>query len=148
LLEPYLSTTDHAELDLTRWENFLSKLSTRREHFRDDRQFLEFAFYRTQQLFLKRYAETGTFADVFTRGTYNCLSGTIIYSIILNHFGISHDVIETNYHIFILAHTSKGDVLLETTNGMNGFIQDEASIRYHITRYQNGLPDNAKSTKM
>jgi hypothetical protein len=141
LLEPYLATADYADIDLTRWENFLNRLSSKREQFKDDRQFLEFAFYRTHQQFLKRYAETGTFADVFARGTYNCLSGTILYSTILNHFGISHDVIETNYHIFIIAHTSKGDVLLETTNGMNGFIQDEASIRAHIARYQNDTPD-------
>lgn len=141
LLEPYLATADYAEVDLTRWENFLNRLSSKREQFKDDRQFLEFVFYRTHQLFLKRYSETGSFADVFARGTYNCLSGTILYSTILNHFDIPHDVIETNYHIFIIAHTSKGDVLLEATNGMNGFIQDEASIRAHIVRYQNDTSD-------
>jgi hypothetical protein len=143
LVEPYLATTEHATVDLTRWENFLNRLATKREQFKDDSQFLEFAFYRTHQLFLKRYAETGSFADVFTRGTYNCLSGTILYAIILNHFGIPHDVIETNYHIFIIAHTSKGDVLLEATNGLNGFIQEKENIDAHIARYQNDTPDNS-----
>lgn len=143
LLEPYLATADYAEVDLTRWENFLNRLSSKREQFKDDRQFLEFVFYRTHQLFLKRYSETGSFADVFARGTYNCLSGTILYSTILNRFDILHDVIETNYHIFIIAHTSKGDVLLEATNGMNGFIHEKENIDAHIARYQNDTPDNS-----
>jgi hypothetical protein len=134
-LAPFLATAE-AEVNLEKWENFLTKLDAKKGQFKDDRQFLEFIFYRTHQVFLKQYTEATSFDEIFTRGSYNCLSGTILYSVILNHFGIQHDVFETNYHIFILAYTSKGEVLLETTDGLDGFVTAGEEIKEHIAHYQ------------
>lgn len=142
LLEPYLATVEHAEVDLAKWDIYLSKLSSKREQFKDDRKFLEYMFYRTHQVFLKRYTEVTSFDEIFTQGSYNCLSGTILYSVMLNHFGIKHDVIETNYHIFILAQTSKGEVLLETTDGLDGFVTSAAKIEERIKQYQENQTRN------
>jgi hypothetical protein len=45
-------------------------------------------------------------------------------------------VIETNYHIFIIAHTAQGDVLLETTDAINGFVTGEDRIGKRISFYK------------
>ncbi|MBX2969136.1 MAG: hypothetical protein KF803_07175 [Cyclobacteriaceae bacterium] len=134
-LEHFLATTE-TNVSLEKWESFLTRVGSKKNQFKDDRQFLEFIFYRTHQVFLKRYSETTSFDEIFTQGFYNCLSGTILYSVILNHFGIEHDVIETNYHIFILAQTSKGEVLLEATDAVDGFVTSADKIQERIEQYQ------------
>lgn len=134
-LAPFLATTE-AEINLEKWDSFLAKLGAKSNQYKDDRQFLEFIFYRTHQVFLKHYTQATSFDEIFTTGTYNCLSGTILYSVILTHFGIQHDIIETNYHIFILAQTSQGEVLLETTDGFDGFVTSDVQIRERIAGYQ------------
>lgn len=134
-LEHFLEATE-THVNLEKWEGFLAKVGSKKNQFKDDRQFLEFIFYRTHQVFLKRYAETTSFDEIFKQGYYNCLSGTILYSVLLNHFGIEHDVIETNHHIFILAQTSKGEVLLEATDALGGFVTASEKIKERIEQYQ------------
>jgi hypothetical protein len=55
---------------------------------------------------------------------------------LLDHFRIDYQVIETNYHIFLLAKTSKGDVLFEATDPINGFISSAPEILHRIEQYR------------
>jgi len=53
-----------------------------------------------------------------------------LYSLVLNRLSYSYDIVETNYHIFLLVQTSKGDVMIETTDRFGGFVTDAAPLRY------------------
>jgi hypothetical protein len=67
--------------------------------------------------------------------------------LIFNYFSINYKIIETNYHIFILAQTSEGEVLLETTDPLGGFVSNESAIEAKITAYQsNALPSESTKT--
>jgi hypothetical protein len=64
------------------------------------------------------------------------LTGTILYSLILNHFGIPFEVIETNYHIFITVETKQGKILLEATDPLQGFVDTPNGIEKRIAIYK------------
>jgi hypothetical protein len=51
---------------------------------------------------------------------------------------MEYTIIETNYHIFLLVNTSKGEVLLETTDRFNGFVRNKKEIRQRVGTYRQG----------
>jgi hypothetical protein len=137
LVAPYLATTPDMKVNVAALDGFLDKLSRKRQTAKSDVQFLHHVFTRVHQTYLMRYREHTSFGSIFTDGVYNCLTGTILFSSLFDHFGIAHEIIETNYHIFILAQTSKGTVLIETTDAVNGFITGADKIENRITQYKN-----------
>lgn len=107
-----------------------------------DTKFLSFLFNKTHQKFLKNYSEGASFYKLVEKGAYNCLTATALYAILLDEFGFEYEVIETNYHIFLLVATTEGTVLLETTDPVFGFVADEKAIGERLGAYsQNVLED-------
>lgn len=135
-LQSYLATTN-ATVDENSWTTFIEKLAQKKAKSKSEIQFLRHVFTRTHQQYLKYFKTNTTFASLFENGSYNCLTGTILYSTILHQFGIDHQVIETNYHIFILAQTNEGEVLIETTDPHEGFVTSSDKIAARINQYRN-----------
>jgi len=98
--------------------------------------FLHKIFWSTQKRFLKTYSPYETFGELFVSGKYDCLTATSLYSLLLTEFNFDFNIIETNYHIFIVVRTSSGEVLLETTDRYNGFVQDKKEIESRIGTYK------------
>jgi hypothetical protein len=66
---------------------FVDKLSAKRESFKNDEAFLNHLFVKTHQRFLKHYEEYVSFSSMINKGTYNCLTGTALYALLLDYFG-------------------------------------------------------------
>lgn len=126
---------------------FAEKLERKRPLFKQDKDFLEYLFNKTHQHFLKHYTDHASFGTMLDHGTYNCLTGTALYAILLDHFGIDFQIIETNYHIFLLAHMGHGSILFETTDPTAGFVSDSREIEKRITLYKQNSIQPVKSTK-
>lgn len=106
-----------------------------------ENDFIRFLFSKTHQEYLKRYEEYAPISDLFHSGSYNCLTGTILYALLLDHFQIPYQVIETNYHIFILAETEQGKILIEATDPINGLVTNALEIESRIREYkENFIP--------
>jgi hypothetical protein len=147
-LQTFLSTDrQNVSSDLS-FDSFLKKLEKKRISIKKEKDFVRYVFAKTHHAYLKKFESFASFNGLFENGTYNCLTGTILYAIILNHFNISHEVIETNYHIFITVNTKQGKILLEATDPLNGFVESAHDIESRIATYkQNTLTaSNSKST--
>jgi hypothetical protein len=145
-LELYISTDDNKAASNSGFIQFANRMASKRASFRDDRAFLEHVFVKTHQKFLKDFEQYASFGELFDDGKYNCLTGTTVYALLLDHFNIDYSIIETNYHIFLTASTNSGQVLIEATDPSNGFITDQAKIHSRIKRYrQNELQTSAKN---
>ncbi|MEP6737252.1 MAG: hypothetical protein ABJA70_17135 [Chryseolinea sp.] len=124
------------------FQSFITKLEERQSSFKDVRSFISFVFDKTHRRFLRSYTNYVSFGKTMDTGVYNCLTGTALYALLLDNFNIDYQIIETNYHIFILAHTEKGDVLIEATDPENGCVTDTKNIEARIARYkQNEVAD-------
>jgi hypothetical protein len=126
---------------------FVEKLDEKRASFSGDKDFLEYLFRKTHQRFLKNYVEYVSFSDMLESSTYNCLTGTALYALLLDHFEIRYNVIETNYHIFMLVHTDEGKILLEATDPVGGFVTHSDAIDKRIKAYRQNILEEAKSSK-
>lgn len=109
--------------------------------------FVDLLFSKTRQRFLRNYAEYASFSETLGKGTYNCLTGTAVYALLLEHFEIPYQIIETNYHIFLIACTDNGRVLLEATDGQSGFVTGEENINARVREYRQGLPSGNQNDK-
>lgn len=128
-------------------QKFASHLE-RKKQSKSDREFLEYLFAKTHQRYLRHYTEYAAFDALAKNGTYNCLTGTALYAMLLDHFNFKYRIIETNYHIFLLANTGDGDVLFEATDPARGFVSDPEAITRRVTLYkENSITQAASSEK-
>jgi hypothetical protein len=116
--------------------SFLDKMASKRKSFKSEQAFLSYVFSKTHQRFLKTYQDPSSFDELLKNGTYNCLTGTALYALILEQLNISHQVVETNHHIFLIANTNEGPVLLETTDAIAGFESNPTEIEKKINAYK------------
>ena len=136
LLTELLSTSKEADLIATgvRLDEFEQAL--RKKASSSDYAFLQTIFRKTQQKFLNHYSQYTDLSEVFSTGKYDCLTATSLFSVVLSDFGIQHRIIETNYHIFLMVHTSQGEVLIETTDRYDGFVTDPKEIERRLGSYK------------
>jgi hypothetical protein len=125
----------NSPVSLTEFESFVKQLEKKRAGL-SEKEFLRLVFTKTHKTYLKKFVEFAPFNAIFESGSYQCLTATALYALILNHFNINHEVIETNYHIFLMAKTKQGNVLLESTDLFNGFVDDEGLINQKIELYK------------
>lgn len=102
----------------------------------NDSRHLARVFRKFHHSFLKTYVAHADFASLFTQGKYDCLTATSLLSEILGQLGYRAEVIETTYHIFIKVRLAEGEVLLETTDRVGGFIAEQGLIAARMEKYR------------
>lgn len=109
------------------WNRLVRKLEKKSD--KEAEYFLEYLFYKTHQKLLKEYNKGTTFTNLLENGSYDCVSASITYSVLLKYFDIEHSIIETDYHIFILAEVNDKEIIMETTDPRNGFISNVEGVK-------------------
>ncbi len=114
-------------------EAYLAPLATSRH---SDITILRKTFRRVHRDFLRKYVAYSEFDRIFSAGEYDCLTATALFSHLLDGLHFRYEVVETNYHIFLVVQTSKGRILLETTDRFGGFVSGEDAILERMKTYQ------------
>jgi hypothetical protein len=148
-LDALLSTTspgaDAKERTEAQLQSFVQPLLN---HEWPEQKLLRKTFHRLHTTFLKKYEAYSDFGAIFSSGQYDCLTATALFSQVLDQLNVSYEIIETNYHIFLIVRTSKGEVLLETTDRWSGFVTGEAAISRRKGNYRRNtmLADNSANS--
>lgn len=93
-------------------------------------------FKQAHKTFLKTYKQYSGFDELFETGTYDCLTATSLLSVLYQELGFSYELIETNYHIFLLVKTNQGEVLIESTDRYQGVVDDSGEMARRISMYR------------
>lgn len=128
LLFNHANLSDNA-IALNKMQLVLSNLSKKQKQYKKEKDFVAYLYYFTHRKLLKKYNQYASLSATLTTGSYDCLTATAVYSILLTELSVPHAVVETNYHIYILVYPdSEGEILLETTNPTSGFITNRNEI--------------------
>jgi hypothetical protein len=147
-LATYSRTSDHSSpVSYEAVGKSIARFQARRTSFKNEKAFLDHVFTKTHQKFLKQYKEYATFHELFKTGMYNCLTGTALYALLLEELGFNYTIIETNYHIFLLAETEEGRILFEATDPLKGFVADDREIAKRIDGYKQNTVVQARNDK-
>ena len=79
-------------------------------------------YEKVHEHFFKKYDINASFEDAFMNGNYNCVTATIMYSIVLQSFNIDYEIKESVSHVFLIALPGAKSISLETTNPQTGYL--------------------------
>jgi hypothetical protein len=136
-LQEFASAGTSSTEKLDKPRKFIDYLSKQRIRFSNDVDYLNFVFQRTHQKYLKHFATSTEFSELFSNGNYNCLTATSLFTIILEHLNYDVNIVETNYHVFLLVDLPDQRVLIETTDRLSGFVADPEKIAARMASYRN-----------
>ncbi|MEM8895352.1 MAG: hypothetical protein AAGC88_12290 [Bacteroidota bacterium] len=128
-----------SELVLESFDQKLSHYRDTRIKASDDTQFLKKLFFGIQRDKLQHYKNNVSLAEMFTqKGSYDCLTGTAVYALILDALGIDFSIKETDFHVYLIVHLDKKDILFEATDPVNGFVENPIVITERVKLYRDG----------
>lgn len=116
---------------------YLAKLEITRKRKKTDLDFLRSVFFKTHRKYLRHYDASAIFKETMTTGTYGCLTGTALYSIILSHFGYENEIIELASHVYLKVRLNDRVILIESTLPGTGFLESVSAIAKATEQYQN-----------
>lgn len=119
------------------YQELLNNLKNKQSKWKDDKRFLQHLFYKVHHTYLKEYKPLKSFDKLLENGTYGCLTGTIMYALFLEDLGIEYEIIESNYHIVLIATSAQKRYLFESTDPLNGFISTEKEINTYLETLKN-----------
>jgi len=144
-----LSTTSSFEIDndlnkqipdsirnqyFSQLEPLLNKLEKKQDNSID--YFLEYLFYKTHRKILKQYTKyNSSLEEVLANGNYDCVTGSLLYAFILDHFIIPYKIIETDFHAFLIVKPEGKEFIFEVTDPLAGFITDKKEVLNFKIRY-------------
>ena len=140
----------HAEDEegiLDRYEKLIEKLDKKSSKKAHVKWFLEELFYKSHQYILKDYRKHSTFNEMLANGSYDCVSGSALLGLLLERYGFDFEVIETDYHVFVLVHDGENTYVMESTEAREGFMTDPKVVAAYIAAFKptNLRPGNFKS---
>ena len=121
-VNPASGTTELKRISET-VKNEVSFLKTSLAGIKKPDKKLKFVFDHVQSTFLKNYDVDGDFSEMFLTGGYNCLTGTILYALLMNELSIKHTIKFMPGHVYIIAYAEEIPYIFETTDPVGGFIE-------------------------
>ena len=105
---------------------------------------VKFVYDYVHKQFLKVYKLQNSFADIFSKGEYNCVSASALYAIIFTKLNIPFHAIEAPQHVYLITYPQTLKILIETTSPENGYFQFNNN---YIEQYVKSLYSSKHITK-
>ncbi len=130
-----------------RLADFVSAQRQKKKNAKSEVHFLNRLVKSVHAEFLRSYKPYVQINEPFETGTYDCLTGTAIFNMVLEELDIPHQIIETNYHIFLIVEGEQQRYLLETTDRLFGLKTHRSEINASLAHYKQNLlsPDASGS---
>ncbi|SIO08318.1 hypothetical protein [Algoriphagus halophilus] len=132
-----LFTAVHAkDIQYQKWEELIQELDHKRSKTKNDYNFLRSIFQKSHQTLLKNYVQHSTFNDMLEEGNFDCVSGSATLGMLLDRYNYNYEIIETDYHVFILVDINDKTIILESTLAIGGMISSPSEVRAYLESYQ------------
>jgi hypothetical protein len=105
-------------------QNFCDKIKNTTPHKTLSPKQVRVVFRQVHKVFLnKGYHSNQNLAETLANQTFDCVSATALFALIFEYIDTNYQIVETGNHVYILVGSTKGWVMLETTNKTLGFVQ-------------------------
>jgi hypothetical protein len=82
---------------------------------------IKYIFKEVHNTFFKKYEYIATFDEIFDNGVYNCVTGSIMYSIVFDHFNIPYNIMYSINHVYLVADPDGESIAVESTDPSYGW---------------------------
>jgi len=118
------------------WHNLVQDLDQKKAKESKELNFLRLIFQKTHQSLLKKYEQHSTFNDMLETGKYDCVSASAALGMLLDRYGYQYDIVETDYHVFILVVVDGKNIVLESTLPVGGMISGPSEVDAYLEAYK------------
>lgn len=126
-------------------DTFIKELHDKRSRYRSEARFLSFFFRKVHRKFLKHYQRHTTLYELLEQGSYDCVTGTALYALLLDALNIPYQVHEFPYHVYLTLTTSQGDtIMIESTDPQYGFVTDPREQTQRAKHYSRVATDESE----
>ncbi len=112
--------------------NFYRLLDPKVLNITSHKQKAKLIFKEVHAHFFTRYEEHVLFSQVFKDGVYNCVSASMLYTLILENYGIPFDIKEKPTHVYLVTYPNDENILFETTNPRGFYVPDEKAKQEYL----------------
>ncbi|OYX16477.1 MAG: hypothetical protein B7Z16_11390 [Algoriphagus sp. 32-45-6] len=102
LIDLFKAVDPALSVDLASWEALQNELDIKASKSSDQLQLLRQIFQKSHQRLFKKYEQHSSFNEMLTNGNFDCVSGSASLGMLLERYGFEYEIIETDYHVFIL----------------------------------------------
>ena len=119
-----------------RFDAILSHLRDKRSQYDSDQQYLHYIYRYVHRKGLKTYKTYVTLDQTLSKsGYYDCLTGTLLYGLLLQELGYEFIVREFRYHVLLIVKLDSGEIMFEATDPLNGFVVGKPAIDHRIAEF-------------
>lgn len=118
-----------------KWIELISELERKAAKNPDQLSLVRAIFQKSHQRLFKKYEQHSSFNKMLAEGKYDCVSGSAVLGMLLDRFGFSYDIIETDYHVFIQVMVAGKPVILESTLPVGGMITAPSEVEKYLASY-------------
>ncbi len=90
---------------------------------------LKYVFDHVQKTYLKQYDLDADFSEMFENGKHNCLTATLLYSLLLDELSIKHTIKFMPGHVYPIAYANDVPYIFETTDPVHGFVELNGTVQ-------------------
>jgi len=118
------------------WTILVSDLDFKAAKRATDVNFLRQIFQKSHQKLFKKYEQHSTFNLMLSEGQFDCVSGSAALGMLLERYGYEFDIIETDYHVFIVVNLEGKKIVLESTLPIGGMITSPSEVEKYLDAYK------------
>ena len=118
------------------WSDLVNELDTKASKGSADLNLLRQIFQKANQRLFKKYEQHSTFNAMLSEGRFDCVSGSAALGMLLERYGYAYDIVETDYHVFIVVNLAGKDIVLESTLPVGGMITTPSEVEKYLDAYK------------
>jgi hypothetical protein len=128
----------HAEIVHSdeKWENLILELDKRHSKKGNSLALLRSIFEKSHRDLFKKYEQHSSFNAMLTEGKFDCVSGSAALGLLLDRYRFKFEIIETDFHVFIVIDHDGKNIIFESTLPIGGLITSQSQVIAYLESYK------------
>lgn len=132
-----LFTAVHAnEIQEHKWNELVHELDKKKAKTKNELNLLRHIFQKSHKSLLKDYVKHSTFNEMLKDGKFDCVSGSATLGMLLDRYSYDYNIVETDYHVFIVVNVKDKNIILESTLPIGGMITSPSDVQAYLESYK------------
>jgi len=138
-----VSYVDFVQIDKS-FQTLVEKYKSKKYQKLKDPKKVKRIYLDVHESLLDKYDQTKSFSTIFSKGEYQCVTSSMLYSLVFSALGIPYEIKLLPTHTYIIAYPDDYYVLVETTDPVKGTVIFDDSFK---TDYINFLRERELISK-
>lgn len=118
--DPYITETSITEIEQG-INNLIDDLRKNKLEKKTPQKTIKLIFQAVQETYFDKYDINANFPEMFSNGTFNCVTGSALYAIVLKELQIPFEIHSTEDHVYLISYPGTEDIIIESTDPLSGY---------------------------